>query len=472
MQKTNRKLQVSSKITRCRTGVLKHPWENELLYDKRDEFHPETIVLKGSIGESGVRNPIVKTLDNVVVDGNRRLDVVIELGRKFVHTRTINVKWSSLNRDERIALLRDFNQSRYKSVKEQLLETLVDISPEAAHEVLHSQRYKSVNAPERNGIVALGIEGVKKRHGISSEKHEHVDHIKKVVFKDRRDYWPMSVRAVHYPLLNYSFYRNTRLKLPYQNDDGSYDATCDLITRMRLNGQLPWEAFEDPTRPLKLFPAFNDVRQFVRQECQNLMVGYWRDLLQTQPAHIECLIEKNTVYGMALRVTEKYQIPTSSGRGFNSIDPFYELHRRFEASNKKRLILIVVSDYDPEGEMIPQVAGRTLRDDFGVWDDQLTIAKAGVTREQIEKYSLPSQNFAKESSVNHDWFVKRNDGDTSVYELEALEPEHMLADLEHAIRSVLDLDLFNREVEAEENESSYLMAARQTALDALKGLAE
>ena len=79
-------------------------------------------------------------------------------------------------------------------------------------------------------------------------------------------------------------------------------------------------------------------------------------LLQTQPNHIEMLVEKNTVYHMVLRVTEKYQIPTSSGRGFNSIDPWHDLYQRYIDSGKQRLIVIVLSDLDPEGEMIPKSA--------------------------------------------------------------------------------------------------------------------
>jgi len=56
---------------------------------------------------------------------------------------------------------------------------------------------------------------------------------------------------------------------------------------LRLNDTIPWEAFDDGTRPLKEFHAFEDVREFVRQEVSNLFCGYWRDLLQTQPNHID-----------------------------------------------------------------------------------------------------------------------------------------------------------------------------------------
>jgi hypothetical protein len=382
--------------------------------------------------------------------------------------------------DEYIGLLREHNRQRNKTVAEQMREELVDIDPAEAHEHLRQHRIQSVYADDFNFVGALEIEGQKKRYSISDEKAEHVRLIKLIV-NHRKEYWPLSVRGVHYPLLNYNFVRGyywprrnepdygTKRELRYRNDDGSYQATSDLITRLRLNGEIPWEAFDDFTRPLKEFHAFRDARQFVRQNVNNLFAGYWRGLMQTQPNHVEVVVEKNTIYHMALKVTERYQIPTQSGRGFNSIDPWHDMAQRFWRSGRERLIVIVLSDFDPEGEMIPQVGGRTLRDDFGI---DPTIIKAGVTREQIDMYDLPPMNFAKETSSNYDWFVQRNGGNTTVYELEALSPSDMLDDLEEIIRGVIDVDLFNREVEAEEEEAAYLEAARKTAIDALKGIVD
>jgi hypothetical protein len=237
-----------------------------------------------------------------------------------------------------------------------------------------------------------------------------------------------------------------------------------------LDGSIPWEAFDDTTRPFEDFWVFKNVREFIQREIGNLFDGYWRDLLQSQLNYIEVFCEKNTIYHMVLRVTAKYGIPTSSGRGFNSIDPWHDLYERFKKSGKHRLIVLVLSDYDPEGEMIPQVGGRTLRDDFGVKD--FSIIKVGVTKEQIRKYNLPSQNFAKETSSNHDWFVQRNGGDDTVWELEALRPDVLMRDLEMAIQSVLDMDLFNREMEIQKEEAEYLDTMRKAAAEAIKGLTE
>src|SRR5262249_48358859 len=152
-----------------------------------------------------------------------------------------------------------------------------DIDPEEAHQNLRQLRDQSINTPEHNGVQTLKIEGCKKRHAISPQKADHVKYITEIVFEHRRGYWPLSIRGVHYALLNYDVLRNIPRQLPYKNDDESYQATSDLITRMRLNRSIPWEAFDDGTRPLKEFCAFRDAREYVRQEVEDLFGGYWRD---------------------------------------------------------------------------------------------------------------------------------------------------------------------------------------------------
>jgi hypothetical protein len=449
---------------------LKPSPENTLLY-RRPADDPDHPSLVASIRKNGLLESLIITADNFVVAGHRRHAALVEIGQIFVRCRVIPFRRDSMGRDDYVALLREHNRQRNKSAAEQVAEELVDIDPQAAATNLLQRRSRLINGTLRNGVTALELEGSKTRFGISAQKDDHVRNVKRVIFEDLREYWPLSVRGVHYALLNYSFFRNVLRKLTYGNDDQSYGATSDLITRLRLNGAIPWNAFDDPTRPLKEFHAFSDVRQFIRQEADRFCEGYWRNYLQSQPHHIEVVCEKNTVYHMVLRITEKYQIPTSSGRGFNSIDPWHDLFERYEDSGKDRLIVIVLSDFDPEGEMIPQVGGRTLRDDFGVPAEKLTIIKAGVTAEQVQMYKLPSQNFAKDTSSNHAWFVERT-GSDAVYELEALKPADMLRDLEHVVQSLIDIELFNLEVAAERAEAVYLESARAKAFQALKGLLE
>ena len=460
----------SYRTVRKRLAFLNPSPENLKLYRPIESNDPEIVALAARIEKEGLHEPLIVTEDNYIVSGHRRFVALWSIGQVVVPCRVLPVRRDSMSTDKYIALLREHNRQRHKNVAEQVREELVDIDPKKAMENLRHLRDKSILEYESNGVKRLKIEGRKVRHSISDQKADHVKFIKQVVFTDRKAYWPLSVRGVHYPLLNYEFMRNIPREKPYKNDDDSYSATSELLTRLRLNGEIPWRALDDITRPFTEFQPFSDVRQFVRQEVNGLFDGYWRDLLQTQPNYVEVFCEKNTIYHMVLSVTKKFQIPTSSGRGFNSIDPWHDLVERYEASEKDRLIVIVLSDFDPEGEMIPQVGGRTLRDDFGV--SKFDIIKAGVTRDQITEYDLPSQNFAKESSSNYEWFCDRNDGDDTAYELEALDPANMLSDLENIITSVLDMDLFNAEAEREQDEAAYLEACRTAAAKALKGIGE
>jgi hypothetical protein len=475
------------RLMRKRVASLKPSPENERLYDRSNADIRE---FAARIEAEGLLEPLVVTADNYIVSGHRRHAALTLLGRVLVDCRVLQLRRSDLTTDEYIALLRCHNRQRDKNVTEKIRETLVDIDADDAWANLCDLRDKSVNAAHHNGVCAVAIEGRKKRYGISEDKAEHVKYVLQVL-EERRPYWPLSVRGVHYPLLNFKFVRGQyypRRKDPdyggpartlsYQNDQGSYDATVDLLTRLRLNGTVPWEALHDPTRPKEMPRPFANVQAFIRQEAERLFDGYWRDLLQTQPNYVACLVEKNTVYHMALQVTSKYQVPTFSARGLDSIDSFHDIAEHYRASGKAGFILVVLSDYDPEGEFIPHDAGRRFRDDFGIADP--FIVKAGVTRQltypagpgscQVERYGLQPMNFAKESSPHHAWFVQRNRGDDTVWELEALDPADMLADLDAVIRSVLDMDLFNREAAVEQEEAREIEATRRTVRDALRGL--
>jgi hypothetical protein len=458
---------------------LKPSPENEHIYRPVDD-DADIDKLAAAVAKNGCA-PLVVTLDNFIVSGHRRRQALIQLDQEFVRCEVLPRRRDSYTTDEYIQLLREHNQQRNKTVAEQVREEMIDIDAEGAYQRLVDRRERTVHAADHNGVEILDIEGVKKRHNISADKAEHVKYVLQIV-EERRRYWPLSVRGVHYPLLNYDFVRGfywpkchepghgTKQERRYLNDARSYEATSDLITRLRLTGRVPWEAFDDFTRPLTEFPAFKDAKEFARHEMENLFRGYWRRLQQSQPNHVEVVCEKNTIYHMVLTVTKKYQIPTSSGRGFNSIDPWHDLYQRYRESGKDRLIVIILSDFDPEGEMIPHVGGRTLRDDFRVPARKLDIIKAGVTRKQIDRYNLPEQNFVNEDSSNRDWFVRNNCGDTSVYELEALDPPDMLADLDETIRSVIDVELYNREVMAVRQEAPYLEALAKTVQELIKGV--
>src|SRR5262249_2838042 len=141
--------------------------------------------------------------------------------------------------------------------------------------------------------------------------------------------------------------------------------------------------------------------------------------------------------------------------------------------------------HDPEGQDIPHVAGRTLRDDFGIPQAKLAIVPAGITRDQVKKHKLTTNALdAKDTSSRYGAYLKRNrerfktldglhwqEGDEApCWELESLDPDVLLADLEKVIQGVLDMNLFNQEAAQQPVDEEALKAKKQKILEAAKGL--
>jgi hypothetical protein len=198
-------------------------------------------------------------------------------------------------------------------------------------------------------------------------------------------------------------------------------------------------------------------------EVDGFLKNYWRDLQQSQPSHIEIIGEKNTIKGTVAPVAMEYCIPYTLGRGYCSLDPRYKMARRFWKSGKEQLIVLVLSDFDPEGEDIAHSFARSMRDDFGV--EQTLALKVCLTHEQVLDRDLPVTFDIKKKSSRYKRFAAKY-GDRA-HELEALPVEERTRLLREAIDSVLNVGAFNREVDAEKEDAGRLAEVRRRALNYL-----
>lgn len=90
-----------------------------------------------------------------------------------------------------------------------------------------------------------------------------------------------------------------------------------------------------------------------------------------------------------------------------------------------------------------------------------------MTRDQADRLALPPTCKAKQGSANYQRFVKRH-GTDDVYELEAVPPTTLQAFLAEALDSVIDVDLFNAEVEAEAADAAFIENTRRRAMAAIQ----
>jgi len=162
----------------------------------------------------------------------------------------------------------------------------------------------------------------------------------------------------------------------------------------------------------------------------------------------------------------KYTVSVTSGRGHTCKDRLHKLAGRFRISCKDRLVLFLLSDFDPSGDAISNTNAKSLRDDFHIAEDKIVPVRVALRPDQIAKHHLPHSLEAKQSNT-YQSFVDRH-GVTYAVELEALEPATLQAELDAAIRSHLDVNLFNREVEIEGEEAAKLQSLKSKVLDFIR----
>jgi hypothetical protein len=430
--------------------------ENDKIYHRVRRDDPATLSLADSIREHGLKEPLVLTQDNYVLSGHRRLAACEMAGVDSVLCRyeeTVRGDGPEpIDPDAFLTLLAVYNKQRVKAFDEMVREEALSIDPEEAHRLLLEHRKEKA----RVKADVLTIRGFKHRAEITAAKKPFLDAISRVL-DELWDYWPLTDRQIHYNLLNHPPLKHaSKPESVYVNDVKSYKALCELLTRGRLTGAVPFDAISDPTRHVVSWKRFSSVAPFINGELNGLFKGYYRDLQRSQPNQIEIVGEKNTIESIIRPVAMEYGVPYTIGRGYSSLDPRKKMFDRFEASGKDNLVLLVVSDFDAEGEDIPHSFARSMRDDFEVVGIQ--HIKVALTHAQVQGAGL-HPNRLKDSSSRAAHFRRLYGNDT--YELEAIPPQVLQQYLRDAIRSVLDMAAFNAEIDREKQEAAQLTALRR-----------
>ena len=435
--------------------------ENDRLYRPVDPDDPQIIRLAESVRDCGMQEPLLITRDGWIVSGHRRYAAATIAGLEAVPCRVAPV-YKDADHDTFMMLLRECNRQRVKSFDEKLREeVLSEASDDAYQSLLQHRRAQAQRAAGQ--VRPFEIVGTTSRARITEAKTPMLEAVGKVL-TDLRDFHPLSARQIHYALLNDPPLRHaSKPDSVYRNDSASYKSLLDLLTRARLAGLVPMGQVADETRPVATWNVHGDVQDYIGDELGIFLRTYRRDLLASQPNHIELVAEKNTVAPVVLPVAQEYCIPTTIGRGYCSLPPRAAMADRYHRSGKEAFILLVVSDFDPDGEEIAHSLARSLRDDFGV--EQIEPVKVALTAEQVERFGLHTDAEAKKGSAHYRKFTQRYG--KGVYELEALSPGQLQYLVRRSIQSVLDMAAFRREQDQERQDAASLAAVRRVVRGAL-----
>ena len=434
---------------------------NDNVYRPPSPDDPDIQAMAQSMREHGVLQAITITRDGFILSGHRRYCAATVAG-----LRTVPVIEEPIARDDPAfpKLLVMHNQQRQKTVAELLAEQVVQRSGEDAHRELVQHRIAR-SRTATSGACEMEIDHKRSRSAISTAKQPMLNAVLAVI-KELREFWPLSLRTIHYNLLNDPPLRHTgKPSSGYRNNRQCYSDLSDLCTRARFDGLVPFDAIHDPTRPVTNWKIHRNAGDYLRSQFDDFLGGYWRDLLQSQPDHIEVVGEKNTLLPIIKPVCSDYTAPLTIGRGYCSVPPRKAIYDRWQSSGKNKLVLIVLSDHDPDGEMVADALVGYMRDDFQIPPQRIMAVRAALTAEQCKRFSIATGVEAKPTSTNYERFVKENG--TGACELEAVPPRQLQRMLRDAIESVLDHDAFAAEQNRERDDAQEIDAARSRAMAAL-----
>jgi len=431
--------------------------ENPLIYDNFGHDNKDDQLLVESIKEHGIREHLVLSEDHYLLSGHRRLSVASFLCMLKVPVRIVKVNYLNLPLSERLELLRSFNFQRDKSPNERIREELLSIDKEEAYDKLKERKSaEECNIPDVN--IKMGR--VKRRSRITAM--QFLNTVKEIIGEEK--YLPMTVRRIHYLLLNKQPLKHDKKpNSVYKNDGPSYKALVRLVTQARLSGDIPMWQIEDTTRPIQLGGGYASLEEFVKKETDGFLKDYSRDLMMGQPHHIEILLEKDGIRSIIEAVGREYCIPVTTGRGYSSLSPRHAMSMRYWKSGKKKFLLLVLSDFDPDGEEIAASFARSLRDDFHI--NNIHPRKVAITAEDVENEDFPSDLEAKPTSSNYKKFVEQYG--EKVIELDAGSVEFLQDKLREAIEGVIDIDEYSAQIELEKEDAANVEAYRKTVMKAI-----
>lgn len=437
---------------------------NDLIYHPIDPNAAAFRALVKSIRDFGQKEAILVSQDNFVISGHRR-----HMACRLAGLRHIRCKREQCMSTDPIflQLLRECNRQREKSIDEVAREEVVSVNPKEARRALVEYR-KQQEWTDRTGV--FEIQGQMRRAKITKAKQPFLDAILEVL-RERKDFWPLTVRQIHYALLNAPpLIHASKPDSFYRNDKDSYKALSNLATRGRLKGLIPWPAIHDPTRNVRIQSAYPGIQPFLANQLNGLFKGFRRNLQQSQPNHIEIIIEKATAENIVQPVAAEFCINVTPERGQCSLPPRHKLAQRFKNSGKGKLILLILGDFDPDGESIVNAFCKSMRDDFSIPKDKLEPRWVSLTHKQVQQLVLPPAMKAKESSSNYKKFVEKY-GSTDTYELEAVQPRVMQDIVRDAIMDVMDREAYEVEVQQEEKNAAELETFRLRVLSQIGPIA-
>ena len=190
-----------------------------------------------------------------------------------------------------------------------------------------------------------------------------------------------TVRTIYYALVSKELIPNTR---------SAYQGTCKMLVKARKERLVLWEWIADETRATRGLdrPRWKPER-YAEAWIEHLfeqLQGYTLPKWENQTYYVEVWIEKFALANTFDTWLDDMNVVLVPSRGYSSWTFLKQAADRIrENAEGREVIILYFGDFDPSGRDIERFIGETL-EWFGA---EATIENIAVTKEQIDRYSLP-----------------------------------------------------------------------------------
>jgi 5S rRNA maturation endonuclease (ribonuclease M5) len=234
------------------------------------------------------------------------------------------------------------------------------------------------------------------------------EEVSKIAYHEARNYYSqqgdaLTLRGLFYILVSKNVIPNTK---------SAYKTLSDVLARLRYKGEFPAYLIKDVTRKSNFLEQIERYAQELSEEqikemLKNIVETYssfsinpWSD----QKNRIIVALEKEALFDITSSWIEELSIDgikigvynLRCLKGFDSATDVINLAKEVNRLKDKGYvpIILVISDFDPSGEEIFYDFTKRVRELSGALD--LIVEKIMITKEQIQKFNLPSSPESQE----------------------------------------------------------------------------
>lgn len=243
------------------------------------------------------------------------------------------------------------------------------------------------------------------------------------------------------------------------NRSQSYDRLGRIITDARVGGLLDWRYITDRGRELQ--GDFAGYAETPEELVLRAAEGYFEDLWDDQPRRIEVWIEKEALIDVAGRACRNMRVAHFACKGYVSVSEMREAGVRLQEHRDagREPLILHLGDHDPSGiDMTRDIRERLEMFSRG----PVEVKRIALNMDQVEQYNPPPNPAKVTDSRARDYIETYG---TSSWELDALEPNVLVALIQGEIRAVMNDEAWSDAVAQEREERQKIVAVAERWTD-------